>query len=247
VKKDQRILVISDVHANLTALEAVLAEAGDVNETWCLGDTVGYGPDPNECVERIRKLPNLTCMMGNHDLASSDGLGLEAFNMDARNSLQWQKSALDEENTQFLRSLPQTAEVRGEATLAHGSPRDSIWEYILNTLVARLNFSMIETPWCFVGHSHFQVIFQYHNELDDIDILIPDPGSQIKMEDRAIINPGSVGQPRDRNPQAAFGFYYPGKAVWEPRRVDYDITAVQKRIRDSGLPSRHADRLSGGW
>jgi len=242
-----RILVLSDVHANLTALEAVLNDAGPVDEVWCLGDVVGYGPDPNECIERLRELPSLTCLMGNHDFAAIGDLALETFNADARRSLLWQREQLTDENKAFLRACRQQLEVRGDVSLAHGSPRDPIWEYILNTIVARINLEFFETAWCFVGHSHYQAVFQYNPESDDLTIEIPPPGERYGLIGRAILNPGSVGQPRDRDPRAAYAMYYPETHLWEPRRVEYDIRAVQKRIVEAGLPLRHAERLSGGW
>jgi diadenosine tetraphosphatase ApaH/serine/threonine PP2A family protein phosphatase len=241
------ILVISDIHANITALEAVLADAGKVDETWCLGDVIGYGPDPNECIERVRGLPNLTCLMGNHDYAAAGEESLEVFNSDARRALLWQREALSEESRSFLHGLPTETVVRGHVSLAHGSPRDPIWEYIMNTLVARINLTFFETPWCFVGHSHFQAAFQYDTEQDDLSIVVPQLDMPYKLRDRAILNPGSVGQPRDRDPRAAFAIFDPEMDVWESRRVEYDIMAVQKRILDAGLPPRHAERLAGGW
>ena len=144
-------------------------------------------------------------------------------------------------------SPPFEATVRGNVTLAHGSPRDSVWEYIMNTLIARINLGAFQTAWCFVGHSHFQAIFQYHTEKDDMTIEVPQAGKAYEMSDRAILNPGSVGQPRDRDPRAAYALFCPETHIWEPRRVEYDIPAVQKRILDAGLPARHAERLAGGW
>jgi predicted phosphodiesterase len=242
-----KILVISDLHANLTALEAVLADAGRVNETWCLGDIAGYGPDPNECIERIRDLPKLTCMMGNHDFAAIGDNALEAFNTDAKKALLWQRERLTETNKEFLRTLSQEVVVHGNVSLAHGSPRDPIWEYVMNTLVARLNLEFFDTLWCFIGHSHFQAVFQYHSEGDDLSIEVPKSGERCPLEERALLNPGSVGQPRDRDSRAAYAIYYPKERIWEPRRAEYDIQAVQQRILDAGLPPRHAERLAGGW
>jgi len=242
----KRILVISDVHSNLTALEAVLADAGKFDETWCLGDLVGYGPDPNECVARIQGLPNLTCLMGNHDLAALDSLSLEAFNMEARRSILWQRERLSAASLDFLKSLPGGGVERGKAFLAHGSPRDLFWEYVLNSQVARQCLQEVSSRWCLVGHSHFQATFQYLPDLDDIQIFVLQVGDRHQMTERAILNPGSVGQPRDRNPRAAYAFFYPGKGFWEPRRVAYDFGSVQRRIMAAGLPQRHADRLSGG-
>jgi diadenosine tetraphosphatase ApaH/serine/threonine PP2A family protein phosphatase len=242
-----KVLVISDVHANITALEAVLADAGKVNEVWCLGDIAGYGPDPNECIERIRALPKLTCMMGNHDYAAIGDMALETFNSDAKKALLWQREMLTGASKEFLRTLLQKPMVCGSVTLVHGSPRDPIWEYIMNTLVARINMDYFETLWCFVGHSHFQAVFQYHAETDDVSIEVPGPADRYELKERAILNPGSVGQPRDRDPRAAYAIFHPKAKIWEPRRVEYDIKSVQKRILDAGLPPRHAERLAGGW
>jgi predicted phosphodiesterase len=242
-----RILVISDIHANYTALEAVLEDAGSYDETWCLGDLVGYGPDPNAVIEEVRELPKLTCVLGNHDVAILGRMALEAFNTDARRSLAWTDEVLSADNMDFLRSLPQIPKVCGDVTLVHGSPRDPIWEYILNTLSARLNFDHYETPYCFVGHSHVQCIFQRDTKKDRVTMDVPKAGKPFKLEPRAILNPGSVGQPRDRDPRAAYAFYDNIKGIWEPRRTAYNIAEVQKRIREAGLPEKHAARLSEGW
>jgi len=242
-----KVLVISDVHANLTALEAVLADAGKVDQVWCLGDIAGYGPDPNECIEIIRGLPKLTCMMGNHDYGAIGDMNLETFNVDAKKALLWQREVLTGSSKEFLRTFSQEVLVRGNVSLVHGSPRDPIWEYIMNTLVARINLDFFETLWCFVGHSHFQAVFQYHADTDDMTIEVPRPGDPYALKERAILNPGSVGQPRDRDPRAAYAIFQPKARIWEPHRVEYDIPAVQKRILNAGLPPRHAERLSGGW
>ncbi len=242
-----RILVLSDIHANYEALQAVLNDAGAVDEVWCLGDVVGYGPDPNLCIETLRELPNLTCIAGNHDVAVLGEMPLSVFNGEARHALMWQRQALTLENLAFLRTLPQTPLVRGAVTLAHGSPRDPIWEYILNTLTARLNMEHFDTPFCFVGHSHIQGIFHFNPEHDRLNLIPCRPGQVFPMTPRAILNPGSVGQPRDRDPRAAYAIYDPEARTWEPRRIAYNIAAVQKRIRDLGLPERHAARLTEGW
>jgi len=242
-----RILVISDIHANLTALEAVLADAGEVDETWCLGDLVGYGPDPNECIRRISSLPKLICLMGNHDTAAIGNLALASFNHDARRSLVWHKETVTKKNLTFLTGLSSDLVVCGEISLAHGSPRDPIWEYVMNALTARINLGFFSTPWCFIGHSHMQVVFQYCAKRDNVDIVVLPPGEGYELTERAILNPGSVGQPRDHNPRAAYVLFCPETKIWEPRRVEYDIQAVQTRILEAGLPPRHADRLAGGW
>ena len=242
-----KILVISDVHSNAVALEAVLMDAGKVDGTWCLGDVVGYGAQPNECIERIRSLPNLTCMMGNHDYAAIGEGSIETFNSDAKKALLWQRNLLSPESRSFLNSLPDEMVLRGDVSLVHGSPRDPIWEYVMNSLIARINMAYFDTPWCFLGHSHFQSVFQYSAKTDDVSIVVPPLQVQYELNDRAILNPGSVGQPRDRDPRAAYAFFSPEAHTWEPRRVEYDIKSVQKMILDAGLPPRHAERLAGGW
>lgn len=242
-----RILVMSDIHANYTALEAVLKDAGSVDETWCLGDLVGYGPDPNAVLELVRDIPSLTCILGNHDVAVIGKLPLETFNGDARRTLEYHERVLTADNMNFLRSLSSNLKVRENATLVHGSPRDSIWEYILNTLSARLNFDHFTTPWCFVGHSHLQCMFQLDQASDRVNLKPIKPGEPVRLEPRLIANPGSVGQPRDRNPDAAYAIYDSTEKTWEPRRAAYNIAEVQKRIREAKLPEKHALRIAEGW
>lgn len=242
-----RVLVISDIHSNYTALEAVLRDAGRVDETWCLGDLIGYGPDPNMVIEAVRQLSGLTCMLGNHDAAVLGRMQLAAFNGDARRSLTWTSNVLNADNMDFLRGLPHASIVRSDVTLAHGSPRDPVWEYILNTLSARLNFPHFTTPFCFVGHSHIQSIFQLDEKNDRVSMALARVGEPVPLKPRAIVNPGSVGQPRDRDPRAAYAIYEPETRAWEARRVSYDIGSVQDRVRGAGLPEKHAARLAEGW
>ena len=242
-----RVLVLSDIHANATALETVLSNAGTVDEIWCLGDLVGYGPDPNQVVEVVRGLPHLTCLLGNHDVALVGRLPFETFNGDARKSLTWTGQVLKAENVEFLRSLPQRAKVCGDVTLAHGSPRDPLWEYVLNTLTARLNFDHFDTPWCFVGHSHIQCAFHLDERNDRISLDTPDVDAELLLNERMILNPGSVGQPRDRDSRAAYAIFDSENTTWQAFRVAYEISAVQQRILATDLPRRHAMRLSEGW
>ena len=240
------ILVFSDIHANLTALEAVLLDAGQVDATWCLGDLVGYGPDPNECVERIQSLPNLTCLIGNHDAAALNQIDISSFNPEARRALLWTQKILLARNYEYLANLPPRIEL-DSVTLAHGSPRQPIWEYLLDTRAATQNFLHFDTPYCFVGHSHLPVIYQLVNGRTSADLVIPKPQTTIKMIPRMIFNPGSVGQPRDRDPRAAYAIYDSNEMTWENRRVSYDIIGVQSRMQQLGLPDRHIERLSAGW
>ncbi len=242
-----RILVLSDIHSNYTALETVLKDAGTVDAIWCLGDLVGYGPDPNLVVETIRQQPNLLCLKGNHDAAVSSEMGLDTFNGDARISLLWQRRMLTAENLEFLRPLPSLLKLEN-VTLSHGSPRDPLWEYILNTFTARISFEFFETPICFVGHSHIQSAYLRTPNTDSIKPVILRPGEVQSLRDgRWILNPGSVGQPRDRDPRAAYALFDPEALTWEPRRVAYDVAEVQERIRKLGLPIKHALRLAEGW
>ena len=242
-----RVLVISDIHANYTALEAVIHDAGQVDETWCLGDLVGYGPDPNAVVEQVRDMPHLTCIMGNHDMAALGRMALESFNADARRSLIWTEKVLTADNMDFLRSLPQATKVRGEVTMAHGSPRDPLWEYVLNTLTARLNFDYFDTPFCFIGHSHIQSLFKFSEGNDRVTLESTKVNRPITLTPRTLVNPGSVGQPRDRDPRTGYAIYDTETHQWEARRVEYRVSEVQKRLREAGLPEKHAARLSEGW
>ncbi len=242
-----RVLVLSDIHANYTALETVLKDAGEVDAVWCLGDLVGYGPDPNLVIEIIREQPNLTCLKGNHDAAVSSDMDIEAFNGDARISIGWQQRVLTADNIEFLRALPASAQ-QGEVTLAHGSPRDPLWEYILNTFTARINFEFFETRLCFVGHSHIQSAYFWEQEAHRVKPIPMRVGESISLaEGRWILNPGSVGQPRDRDPRAAYAIFDTETFTWQPRRVSYDVVEVQERIRKLGLPIKHALRLAEGW
>jgi predicted phosphodiesterase len=242
-----RVLVISDIHANYTALEAVLKDAGQVDETWCLGDLVGYGPDPNAVVEEVHDIPKLTCILGNHDMAAIGKMPLEAFNGDARRSLIYHEKVITASSMDFMRSLSANIKVRGDATLAHGSPRDPLWEYILNALSARVNFEHFETPWCFVGHTHIQCMFALDEKTDRVTLDQTKTDKAITLRPKIILNPGSVGQPRDRDPRAAYAIYDTEAFTWTPRRVTYNIPEVQERIRAAGLPEKHAVRIGEGW
>lgn len=241
-----KILVISDIHANITALDAVLEAAGQIDAAWCLGDLVGYGADLNECVERVRSLPNLLCVKGNHDQAISDSNSLFEFNPDAKQAILLSRNLISEENILFLRGLPETITTE-LVTLSHGSPRSPIWEYILDVHVAADNLSQFSTQLAFVGHSHLPLMFSIMEYGKQLSRHFPIPGTKIPIADRAILNPGSVGQPRDNDPRSSFGIFDPDEMTWQIERVRYDIPVVQERIRKAGLPDKHARRLSEGW
>jgi predicted phosphodiesterase len=241
-----RILVISDIHANLTALEAVLSEAGEFDATWCLGDLVGYGPDPNECVERVKELPGLTCIIGNHDAAVLKQIDPNSFNPEAREAIYWTQRMLSKQSYTFLGELPEKVKIE-RVTLAHGSPRHPVWEYLLDSRAATMNFNFFQTPLCFVGHTHLPVLYYLIEKEPLSRMSIPEPNHKSVLSNRTIINPGSVGQPRDRDPRAAYAIYDTEVDTWDYRRVPYDILEVQERMRDADLPDRHIYRLSAGW
>lgn len=241
-----KILVISDIHGNLTALNAVLNDANSFDAVWCLGDLVGYGPDPNEVIEKIKTLPNLHCVIGNHDAATIGLINIEAFNYEAREALTWTQSALKPENYHYLENLPDRLDLEN-FTLAHGSPRFPVWEYLLDTKTATDNFAYFDNPYCCVGHSHLPIIYYLSDESVSAHLLIPDEHTQTALNPRMILNPGSVGQPRDRNPHASYAILDTDTNTWAYHRVAYDVAAVQQRMREAGLPERHITRLSNGW
>jgi len=239
-------LIISDIHSNLTALNAVLADAGSFDRIWCLGDLTGYGPDPNECIERLREFP-LTTLAGNHDWAVLDRLDLDDFNRDARAACLWTRFRLTPENKEFLAALPVHLEEAGY-TLVHASPSEPVEEYVLDTLSAEYNFSQFNTPVCLLGHSHWPVAFLQPDSSPGLCAqLRPIYNEPFKFNGgRWIINPGSVGQPRDGNPAAAYALLDVEKGQWEYRRVRYPVEETQRRMRQYHLPARLIERLSQG-
>ena len=243
-----RCLVISDIHSNLEAFEAVLQDAGSVDQVWCLGDVVGYGPDPNACVELMRSLPGL-CISGNHDWATLGKLDLNDFNPDAREANLWNRQQLEDDNLAWLANRPQTL-VEGEFTLAHGSPRHPIWEYIIYTATAEASFGFFDTPYCLVGHTHAPALFQLTGQ-EGAAVCNPLPaveGETVHLEPgRFIINPGSVGQPRDGDPRAGYALLDTEARTVEHRRVEYPIEKTQAKMMEYNLPLRLVLRLGYGW
>jgi len=240
-----RYLIISDIHANLAAFEAVLADAGEYDKVWCLGDVVGYGPHPNECIERLRQLDHV-CVAGNHDWAAIGRLDLENFNVDAKRACLWTQEALTPENRRYLEDLPERLEFpQLKFTLVHGSPRHPIWEYILSPFIATVNFEHFDTQFCLVGHTHIPAIFCARPQGYD---RLSNPLYLDKLgEERLIINPGSVGQPRDGDPRASYAIFDAEKQTFEIRRIPYPIEVTQKEMAKRGLPPRLIVRLSYGW
>lgn len=240
-----RYLVISDIHANRPALEAVLKDAPSWDAVWCLGDIVGYGPDPNDCVTRVQELEGLV-IAGNHDWAALGILGLESFNTDARHAHLWTQRELSEFSREYLRELPTRLE-QGEFTLVHGSPREPIWEYVLDLAVARASFDHFSTLFCIVGHTHLPLVFALNEEAHRCYTIVPEPGVPIPLgKYRMILNPGSVGQPRDGDPRASYAILDTDAMTWEIRRVAYPVEITQERMRARGLPERLIKRLAVG-
>jgi predicted phosphodiesterase len=237
-------LVLSDIHANLTAMEAVITDAAKFDRVFCLGDVVGYGPDPNECISLLLALPQLQVVMGNHDAALCGIIEVGNFNYDAQQALQVQASMLSAANLDWLELLDVEKDTSG-LHMAHGSPRNPIWEYLLNNSVALENFSAFTSQVCLIGHTHVPSIFELKGT-HKVRLLLPEQGDLWHSKKRFLLNPGSVGQPRDGNPKAAYVIFDDEDDTWQFRRVPYDVAAVQARMRVLGLPPRLIERLERG-
>jgi predicted phosphodiesterase len=238
-----RLAVLSDIHANLAALDAVCDELGSFDELWVLGDIVGYGPQPNEVIRRLQEL-GARAVTGNHDGAAIGTVDASWFNPDAQAAINWTTTVLDQNSRAYLSALP---EVRrdGELTAVHGSPREPIWEYITDAAIAAANLSAFETRHCLYGHTHLPVVYRS----DGIHVtVIPATASAPIVLDarRALINPGSVGQPRDGNPEASYLVLDTDAGAAEFHRVPYDIALTQRLMREVGLPRWLVERLAIG-
>ncbi len=240
-----RIGVISDIHSNLPALEAVLAdvdrEAPD--ELWCLGDIVGYGPHPNECVDLVQSRAALS-LCGNHDLAVVGTIDIMDFTGDAGAAARWTTEELGETQAQWLRGLRPSAERKG-FELFHGSPRDPVWDYVLSEQVALISILETTAPVVLVGHSHVALGLGW-DETELSGGLAP-AGTELDLgANRWLLNPGSVGQPRDGDPRAAWLLLDDSTRQAGFRRVPYPIELTQAAIRERGLPDVLASRLAHG-
>ena len=238
-----RIAVLSDIHGNLPALDAVLAAVVPFDAVWQLGDVVGYGPEPDAVVARLQEIGAIW-VRGNHDAAAIGELSTTAFNVDARLAVLWTASVIRPETRAWLAAQPMTS-VDGHFTMAHGSPRDPIWEYVLTTPTARANLAVLGTRHALIGHTHVPLVFREDDGL--VETLAPSDGSQLVLDERrALLNPGSVGQPRDGDARAAAAILdtEAGTMTWQ--RVAYDIAAVQARMRAVDLPPRLVERLEHG-
>jgi len=237
--------IISDIHGNLEALESVLVEIGKtgVDSILCLGDVVGYGPNPNECVDIIRKRAEVT-LAGNHDYAPIGKLDVSFFNPWARSAIEWTADKLTKSSVDFLIDLPMRIDLDG-FTLVHATPQNpEEWNYINTIGDAALNFPEFNGQICFIGHSHVPMAV-YVNEKNDHRVSKKNP-LNIKKNHRYIINVGSVGQPRDLNPKASFAIYDNKIKVYENFRVGYAVAETQRKIRDTKLPEFLAERLAVG-
>lgn len=236
--------ILSDIHGNLDALEAVLrdVDAQKVDDMVCLGDFVGYGASPNECIDRLLPLIEVA-VAGNHDLAACGRIKLGYFNPDAAKAARWTTEMLTDEHLEYLRDLPFSVHWKG-IRLVHASPQDpEEWHYVFSPADAVYEMEACEEPVCFIGHSHYPGTFTLTG---DQVVYTRDERIPYDPKSRYLINVGSVGQPRDGDPRAAWLLFDDERMVFEHRRVNYDIPAAMQRIRDAGLPPYLADRLQWG-
>lgn len=238
-----RIAVLSDIHSNLVALDAVLAHAGSVDAVWHLGDVVGYGPDPDGVVARLAGV-GAVGVLGNHDAAALGGPEIDWFNPDARAAAVWTRDRIAADTRAWLAALPETAVIDG-VSLVHGSPRDPLREYITTPDVATANLRYLTTTVSLHGHTHVPAVFTEHDGAMVVEW--PRDGDLLEfLDEPTLLNPGSVGQSRDGDPTAAYMILdrVAGHATWH--RVAYDIATVQAAMRAVRLPSRLVDRLALG-
>lgn len=244
-----RVAVISDVHANLAAFNAVLETAvSEVDECWCLGDLVGYGPDPESCVQLARKTCTII-LAGNHDLAACGKIDVSDFSHHARNAMEWTWKEISSESKAFLATLP-ISHRYGEILLSHGSPRNPVWEYIMSERDALETFRDISFSHCFFGHSHLPSAFLLKRRLgkEFIQILYGEADKEIdasSTSSRYLLNPGSVGFPRDAEDAhssdsldaavARYALYDTKQKRWMFRRITYDMRETAERMYACGL------------
>lgn len=243
--------IISDIHSNLEAFTAVLERIDSigVDEIVCLGDIVGYSSNPNECVEIVRKR-GIRSVAGNHDVRACGLKEPHDFNEIARKALLWTRKVLDEENIDFLKGLPERLYLReGRGIAVHGALIDGTDTYILSPWIALRNFEeMAGSPdlpsLCFFGHTHVRITYQY---IEGRVITLFDDEIVLNPEGLYLINPGSVGQPRDRDPHASFLIYDTEEETVTFHRVPYDIDLCCRKIVEAGLPRALGERLKIGW
>lgn len=241
-----KVLVLSDVHANLVALEAVLADAGEYDAVWNLGDTVGYGPRPRECLDKMVDLFANPVLVGNHDLACIGEVDINEFNPVAQLAARWTALQLGMDHRAYLNALPAVT-IAGLYTLAHGSPRSPVWEYVTSAQVATENFEFFDTDACFIGHTHIAMCALLREGEEVAEIAPLEAGQQLDLlAGRYLINPGSVGQPRDRDPRAAYAILDTDIGSVTAKRVEYDIATTQRQMAMVNLPEVLITRLAHG-
>ena len=241
-----RALIVSDIHSNLEAFQSVIRDAesrGGFDQIWSLGDLVGYGPDPGACVDLAQQYDHHG-VAGNHDLACVGKLSLEAFNSHAAEANRWTSTQLTEEQADFIRGLSLKLEL-GEFTIVHGSPRDPVWEYVVSMAAAVATFSHFDTYRCLVGHSHIPFICRPAETGAVFQEFKLDTPLALN-NDRMIINPGGVGQPRDGDPRSSYAIHDSDEGTVVHHRVEYDIPATQEKMTQHGLPQFLIDRLAHG-
>ena len=241
-----RALILSDIHSNLEAFTAVIEDAterGGFDSLWCLGDTVGYRPDPGPCIKLFRQ-HNALAVLGNHDYVAIGKASAEYFNYAAKAAIEWTANILSTEDAKYLSGLP-TVIKAGPFTLVHGTLRDHVNEYLLERDTTLATLELLETRYCAVGHTHLPFIcLEDSHKITFIEFHVDRDYSLV--EERLIINPGSVGQPKNRNPRPSYAIYDSLESTIQRHRVEYRIQETQEKMRDVHLPEYLINRLNQG-
>lgn len=240
-----RYAVVSDIHSNIEAFDVALGLVRPEDQMWCLGDIVGYGPNPNECVGKVRERAAAT-VLGNHDLAAIDNFGIEWFNSAAAEAIRWTQTVLSKENADWLNTLGYELRI-DDCLLVHGAPKPDYFDYVLDKDAAQRAFEATDASIIFIGHTHIAELYALTSD-GAIAHRNFQYGGTAKLEDgiRYIINVGSVGQPRDLNPQASLALYDAESRSVEIVRFAYPISEVQHKINCAHLPEVLARRLTMG-
>ena len=239
-----KALLLADIHSNLEALEAIFADCGDFDQIWCMGDVVGYGPDPVEVLSVLRS-HDFRCVAGNHDAAVVGALSVSEFNNAAAWAARWTTHQLGHEELEYLKELPLTLE-ESPFTLVHGSLRAELWEYLVSVESAAATLQLLETTYCLVGHSHLPFICRERPDSAPRFTEFPEREPVHLGSERWVINPGGVGQPRDGDSRSSYAIYDSNEGTIERRRVVYDISKTQRKMELAGHPEPLIRRLEFG-